>query len=112
MASQLMERSSIRFALLDVDLDNDPFVARKIAGDFLHADAFGGRAPFGSAYPRKPSPLKLKCVMLDDSLRLLAIWDRRNESPASLESGVTTLAQANKEIGRLLQAALPRLTSH
>lgn len=113
IASQLIDRSSIRFALLDVDLDNDPFFARKIAGDFLHADAFGGRAPFGRAFPdRKPSPLKLKCVFLDDALRLLAIWDHRGENPASLESGVATLAQANKEIGRLLQAALPRLTGH
>lgn len=108
-ASQLTAGTPIRFAFLDEDLNNDQIRARHIAGDFLKSDAFGSRAPFGSAYPRKPSPLKLKCVKVDGALNLLAIWDSRGETFSSLESGVATLIQANKPIGRLLLPALASL---
>lgn len=109
-ATQLLEGSKIRFALLPGTFE-DEYQARSIAGDFLAAQAFGGTAPFGDARPRKPSPLKLKTVPLDESIRLLAIWDRRVESPDNLKRGVQTLLNSNKEIGKLLNEALPQLTA-
>lgn len=109
-ASDLLGSAKITFAILDPKFNHNR-EARGIAGDFLKDDAFGGATPFGSARPRKPSPLKLKCIKLEDSIRLLAIWDRRTELPADLTRGVHTLINSNKEIGRLLEEALPRLTS-
>ena len=110
-AADLLGAAQIRFAILDPKFDNDNRKARAIAGDFLKDEAFGGTAPFGSARPRKPSPLKLKCIDLDGSIRLLAIWDRRKDSPDALTRGVHTLVNGNKEIGRMLEEALPRLTA-
>lgn len=109
-AADLLGSSKISFAVLNPQFENNR-EARAIAGDFLSDQAFAGAAPFGSARPRKPSPLKLKCIELDGSIRLLAIWDHRAESPTSLTRGVHTLINSNKEIGRILEAALPRLTA-
>jgi len=109
IASDLLQKSKIRFAFLDANLEDSEYEARLISGDFLKDEAFGGTAPFGAARPRKPSPLKLKCVRIEDELRLLAIWDRRNESPDNLTRGVKTLVNSNKVIGTLLQSALPKL---
>jgi CRISPR type III-B/RAMP module RAMP protein Cmr1 len=109
-AGELVGNSKISFAVLSPKFDNT-HEARKIAGDFLKDEAFGGAAPFGSARPRKPSPLKLKCVLLDDAIRLLAVWDHRTESSNNLTRGVQTLVRSNKEIGRMLEEALPKLTA-
>lgn len=109
-AADLLGSSKISFAILDPRFENNR-QARAIAGDFLQAEAFAGSAPFGSARPRKPSPLKLKCIELDGFIRLLAVWDHRTESPANLTRAVHTLIGSNKEIGRILEAALPRLTA-
>ncbi len=108
--ADLLGTAHITFAILDATFDHNR-QARDVAGDFLKDEAFGGSAPFGSASPRKPSPLKLKCIQIDGSIRLLAIWDRRIDSPAELTRGVHTLINSNKKIGRLLEAVLPQLTA-
>ena len=110
-ASKILDNANVRFAFLATNLNGDSTLARSISGDFLKEEAFPGTAPFGSARPRKPSPLKLKCVRFDNELHLLAIWDRREESTQNLQSGVSTLIDSGKELGRLLEAALPRLTA-
>jgi hypothetical protein len=46
---------------------------------------------------------------LDGQLRLLATWDGRHHTADHLRKGVEQLAQ-EKEIGRLLLAALPQLS--
>lgn len=109
-AADLLGSSKISFAILRPKFEHNR-EAREIAGDFLQDQAFGGSAPFGSARPRKPSPLKLKCIQLDGSIRLIAVWDRRNESPGNLTHGVQTLINSNKEIGKLLEEVLPKLTA-
>lgn len=111
VTSQVLGNAQVRFAVLGENFQNREAEARHVAGDFLAAEAFRGESPFGSARPRKPSPLKLKCVELDGALRLLAVWDRRGESPDSLKRGVQTLVNANKRIGQLLEDVLPQLTA-
>lgn len=110
-ASEALGNAKISFAVLGKDFDRNERDARRIAGDFLKDDAFNGAAPFGSARPRKPSPLKLKCVELDGAIRLLAMWDSRFDSRESLKMGVRVMVTSNKEIGRLLEEVLPILTS-
>jgi CRISPR type III-B/RAMP module RAMP protein Cmr1 len=110
-ASALLGSAKIRFAVLDSQF-SDNVEARAVAGDFLLSDAFGRDAPFGSVRPeRKPSPLKLKCILIDQQIRLLAVWDRRRESTEALTRGVQMLVKSNKEIGRMLENVLPRLTA-
>jgi hypothetical protein len=109
-ASQLLADSRLSFAVLAEEFDGREADARRVAGDFLAADAFNGLAPFGAVRPeRKPSPLKLKCVRLDGSLRLLAVWDGRKDSRDGLRRGVRTLVNARKPIGELLEQVLPQL---
>ena len=120
-ASEILGNSRISFAVLDRTFSND-IEARNIAGDFLSEEAFQGTAPFGSAggfnrrtnqrIERKPSPLKLKCVCFENEIRLMAIWDHRKESARNLETGIGQLVKADKTIGHLLEAALPRLTAN
>ncbi len=110
--AKVLGNANIRFAFLPASLGGSAHTARELSGDFLEDSAFhGSMAPFGSARPRKPSPLKLKCLRFGDELCLLAIWDRRNESEQELKSGISTLVNSGKEIGRLLENALPRLTA-
>jgi CRISPR type III-B/RAMP module RAMP protein Cmr1 len=108
-AADTLSNSKISFAILGQKFENNR-EAREIAGDFLSDQAFGGTAPFGSARPRKPSPLKLKCIHVDGDIRLLAVWDQRNESTVNLTRGIQTLINGNKQIGRLLEEVLPKLT--
>lgn len=110
-SAELLDATKISFAILSRKFERNRD-ARAIAGDFLSDQAFGGLAPFGSANPRKPSPLKLKCVQLDGGVRLLALWDRRNESQHNLTRGVQTLVRSNKHIGQLLEEVLPKLTAN
>lgn len=108
-AADLLGQSRVSFAILDPTFESTT-EARAVAGDFLKDEAFVG-APFGSARPRKPSPLKLKCVKIDENIRLLAVWDHRTESSDNLTRGVRTLVNSNKDIGRMLEQALPKLTA-
>ena len=118
-ASDILGDCKISFAILDQAFTNN-IEARSVAGDFLAEGAFQGTAPFGSAggfdrstnrrIERKPSPLKLKCLKIDDEIRLMAVWDHRKESERNLENGINQLVQKEKTIGHLLQSALPKLT--
>ncbi|MEX2578860.1 MAG: RAMP superfamily CRISPR-associated protein [Verrucomicrobiales bacterium] len=107
---ELLNGSPIRFAVLDRDFGNDEGELRIVAGDILDGRAFGGcNTPFGSARPRKPSPLKLRAAWLDGSLRLVAVWDGRQQRSDDLRQGVAILAGDNKPLGHLLEPALPQL---
>lgn len=107
---QLLAGSKLRAALLERRFDREEDL-RFMAGDFLADDAFTANiTPFGSARPRKPSLLKLRAARFDGSFRLVALWDGRFQSSDTLAKAVDKLAHS-KEIGRLLQEAVPTLCS-
>jgi CRISPR type III-B/RAMP module RAMP protein Cmr1 len=118
-ANALVDGSKLRCAFLGNTYLTEHELRRE-AGDFIDGPTTrisrGAREvdvtqpwwPFGAAEDRKPSPLKLRAVRVDDHLRLLAIWDGRHHTPDNLRQGVEQLAR-QKEIGRFLLAVLPNL---
>jgi CRISPR type III-B/RAMP module RAMP protein Cmr1 len=123
-ADDLLKPSKLRAALLDREFGTDFRRLRRVAGDIIHGpsetEQRRGREtkitapwwPFGAADEREPSPLKLKAVRLDGSLRLCAVWDGRRHTAADLRRGVEMLRQAHPapdDLGELLTKALPLL---
>lgn len=108
LAAELLRGSKLRAALL-AESYNSELELRHKAGDFLASAAFGGTSPFGSAKPRKPSPLKLRAVEIGGKLQLLALWDGRFQSDDSLKRGIETMVSHEKELGYLLAPAIPHL---
>jgi CRISPR type III-B/RAMP module RAMP protein Cmr1 len=118
-ARTLLAGSKLRCALLASTYPNE-LELRRAAGDFINGpttrvsrgahefDITQPWWPFGAAEDRKPSPLKLRAIHVDDQLRLLATWDGRHHTADDLRKGVEELAQ-QKEIGRLLLPVLPQL---
>lgn len=99
---KLLAGSKLSFAILPGNFDGE-LEARRVAGDFLAAEAFAScMTPFGHAgRERKPSNLKLKAVWLDNKLRLIALWDGRFQAVDNLKQGIQTLAKS-KQIGQML----------
>lgn len=120
-AKALLIGSKLRCAVLAKSY-RDELDLRYDAGDFIDGPVKSERRgfhdvqvtepwwPFGAAEDRKPSPLKLRAAHVDSGLRLVAIWDGRHQTADNLRDGVERLAK-QKEIGRLLLAALPELCS-
>lgn len=115
---RLLQGTRLRCALLDAGFSGEREL-RYTAGDFIDGPVVqDGRGsfdevtvpwwPFGAAEARKPSPLKLRAVMLDGQLRLVALWDGRHHAADNLRQGVEQLAK-EKEIGRLLESVLAKL---
>lgn len=109
----LLQGSKLQVAVLNGDFGDNETEVRNIAGNFLADAAFANcQTPFGSARPRKPSPLKLRAARLDGKLRLVALWDGRGQPPDTLKRGVERMSQEqDKRIGSLLLAALPELSA-
>ncbi len=106
----LLDGSEIRFAVLDKEFPNE-ICLRRLAGDILAPEEFERcGTPFGSAQPRKPSPLKLRAAWLNEKLRLIAVWDSRHQQPTDLRSGTKILCEKDKPLGPLLEPVLDRLT--
>jgi len=121
-ASELLEKSKIRFAVLKKDFGNDDIAARNLAGRFpntrdyqVRGFVFGTAGDFKQRIPRKPSPLKLRVVLIDESIRLLAIWVPENpfeDTESNLRGGLDLMGEieGKAELARLLKEVLPRLT--
>lgn len=108
-ADLLLQGSRIRYAILGRKDGLDDMTIRHLSGDFLADVAFGDcQTPFGSAEPRKPSPLRLRAVRLDGELRIVAVFDSRFQSRDTLRMGIARLAR-EKEIGRLLHESVEDL---
>ena len=116
----LLAGTKLRCTMLPGGFGSDERKLRCLAGDFIDGPTTlvqrGLRQvemvedwwPFGSAEPRKPSALKLRAALLGNELRLVAIWDGRHHSGASLCRGVEQLAK-EKEIGRMLRQVVAEL---
>ena len=107
-ASAILAHTRLRAVVLTKAYETERAL-RFDAGDFLAAEAFGPSTPFGSAFPRKPSLLKLRAARIDGALHLVALWDGRHQADLSLREGIETLKNHPKEIGRLLSSAVARL---
>jgi len=119
-ASELLTKSKLRCAVLPGSYGRDERKVRFVAGDFIdgptmsvqrgprHSEVVEPWWPFGSADPRKPSSLKLRAALLDNELRLVAVWDGRCATNENLRRGIEELAK-QKEIGRLLKHAIATL---
>jgi len=105
---QLLRDTKLRAAVLG-KIYGSEYELRYDAGDFLAAEAFGNPTPFGSAFPRKPSLLKLRAAYLDGGLRLVALWDGRHQADITLRQGIQTLSNHPKVIGQLLTEVADRL---
>jgi hypothetical protein len=119
-AAELLGKSKLVCAVLPGSYAHDECKVRFVAGDFIEGpttsvqrgprqvEAVESWWPFGSADPRKPSSLKLRAALLENELRLVALWDGRYHSNDNLRRGIEQLATA-KEIGRLLKQAATKL---
>ena len=105
---QLLKDTKLRAAVLGKTYESEKSL-RCDAGDFLAAEAFGNLTPFGSAFPRKPSQLKLRAAYLDGGLRLVALWDGRHQADSTLRQSIQTLSNHPKVIGQLLEEVADRL---
>jgi hypothetical protein len=116
-AGVLLERSKVRFAILSGNFGADSVSARNMAGRFPNTrDINVPGYVFGSARPRKPSPLKLKIVNLDGAIKLLAIWipeNAREDTAANLSAGLDLMdsIQGKRELAGMIREVLPRLTA-
>jgi len=115
-AGNLLVKSKVRFAILSMSFGSGSVSARDLAGRFPNTRDFTvpGNV-FGSAKPRKPSPLKLKVVRLDDTLKLLAIWvpeNPREDTASNLAQGLDLMdtIPGKQELAGLIREILPRLT--
>lgn len=107
----------VRVAILDVCGDS-PTELRDLAGRFPKSSDYDIPGDvFGTARPRKPSPLKLRIVRIDGKLSLAAIWipsNQREDTAMNLKAGVRVMAgiPAKQKLARLLEDALPILTAN
>lgn len=116
--SVLLVKSNVRFAILSQDFGSDSVAARNLAGRFPNTRDFNvAGSVFGSIKPqRKSSPLKLKMIKVDQSMKLLAIWAPENQfedTPANLTKGIDLMLniQGKQELAGLIKDVLPRLTT-
>ena len=112
----LIKGTRVRVALLDYQTDASRML-RDVSGRFPRSSECNiPGAVFGSVDPRKPSPLKLRAVQLNDRLHLAAVWlprDPYNDTATNLRAGIETMIQipAKRDLGLLLQKALPIFAS-
>lgn len=113
---RLLVDSDLRIALLNFHSDT-PEALREIAGRFPNSGTchIPGNV-FGSARPRKPSPLRLRAVNLDGGLQLAALWaplTPHEDTAENLKAGIAAMLQVEqkRELGLLLEEALPDLIS-
>jgi hypothetical protein len=112
----LLNGTRIRVALLDYQADTSRML-RDVSGRFPRSTECNiPGAVFGSVDPRKPSPLKLRAVQLNDRLHLAAVWlprDPYNDTAGNLRAGIEAMIQipGKKDLGLLLQKALPIFAS-
>ena len=112
----LIKGTRVRVALLDYQTDASRML-RDVSGRFPRSSECNiPGAVFGSVDPRKPSPLKLRAVQLNDRLHLAAVWlprDPYNDTAGNLRAGIEAMIQipAKRDLGLLLQKALPIFAS-
>ena len=113
---RLLQGTRVRVALLDFSSDNEREL-RNLSGRFPNARYFNiAGNVFGSAVPRKPSPLKLRAVYLDNTLHIAAVWAPSipyEDTIFNLQAGIETMIQINekRQLGMLLKDVLPSLAS-
>jgi CRISPR type III-B/RAMP module RAMP protein Cmr1 len=113
---RLLVNTPVRVALLGYSSEHQCDL-RDLAGRFPNTRDFNiaGRV-FGSAVPRKPSPLKLRAVYLNGSHHLAAIWAPSNvgeDTARNLQAGIDAMIRIDgkRELGLLLKDALATLAS-
>ncbi|RME95751.1 MAG: type III-B CRISPR module RAMP protein Cmr1 [Verrucomicrobia bacterium] len=116
-------RTVLRGAPLRFVLSPKPFpsaeAARRVVSDTLGGrddprgvnDLKKLRDPLGKVFGgRKTSPLRFRIIQLGEVFHIAAVWDDRSavtgNKPGDFKAVVDLLASRDKEIGRLLQAAL------
>jgi CRISPR type III-B/RAMP module RAMP protein Cmr1 len=119
---KLLEGSKIRVALLDFS-DPNPKTLRNLCGRFpntrdyeIPGFVFGTAGDFKKRIDRKPSPLKLRAVYLDNSLHLAVVWaplQQHQDTIQNLKSGIEIMLQIEekKKLALLLREILPSLDS-